>query len=111
MTAMALDTNRHVLDLLIQRGATALQRYRLDVAEIENLVAAAEVLRRRPADGVRTIDDHTMLYAQALRLCAKALAEHDNRRSARYGRVVAVLIDDLRSDFSIELDKLRRPTA
>lgn len=108
---MALDTNRHVLDLLIQRGATALQRCRLDVEEIDNLIAAAEALRRRPADGIRTIDDHTLIYAQALRLCAKALAVHDNKRSARYGRVVAVLIDDLRADWSTELDKLQRPTA
>lgn len=105
----ALDDAGTVLQRLILEGEAVLARRHVAAGDVIELLDAVQTLMAKPADGVRLIDHHTMLYAAALSQAGKHLAEHNDAKARRFARVVGVLIDDIRDDFSRAL--AQRPTA
>jgi hypothetical protein len=108
----ALDHDQSLLQRLIIDGEQVLQRRRFDNAQSLQVLEAVKKKREAPfVDGVRVIDDHTMLYASAVSLANKHLNLYDVEKAQKFGRVVAVLIDDIRADFSRAIEQSKRPTA
>lgn len=103
MTAL-LDA-RTLLNRLIIEGEAVLQLRHVDLGEASELLISVNTLRQRPTDRERLIDDHTVIYAQALMFAAKLLAAHQT--ATRYTLVVAVLIDFLRADFGRAIEQSR----
>ncbi|MFT4115448.1 hypothetical protein [Bradyrhizobium sp.] len=96
----------HILTRLIAAGELALQmRFGADAEEIQQLCAEVEKADRQPAETARVIDDVTRLYAQALYLTDHALRRYQRDRAICAGRVVAVLLPDVRNALGIAIEQ------
>ncbi|UPJ43910.1 hypothetical protein IVB40_07525 [Bradyrhizobium sp. 40] len=102
-----------ILMRLIAAGEAAIQmRFGPDADEISRLEADVERADRQPAEGERVIDDVARLYARALYLADHALRRHNRPRALSVGRVVAVLLPDMRDALSAAVEQRikSRPT-
>lgn len=77
------------------------------------LDANLDLVRRahaRPSGGNRAICDHTLMFAEAVKLCDKAMHTHNRREAEIFTRVIGALFPDIRGDLSRALDNRTRPT-
>lgn len=89
---------RSLLTRLIADGEQVLACRSVPADRLAELLEATVYYLKTPTDTVRCIDAHTHIYAQALERAAYWHANYKPERARAYGRVVAVLIDDLRDD-------------
>lgn len=76
-------------------------------ANFDMVRAAAQ----RPSEGNRAIDDHTVLFATAIKLCDKALHTHQRGAATKFIRVIGALLPDIRDDLSRAIENRKaRPT-
>lgn len=68
---------------------------------LDDLAAAA----RKPCVDGRLIDDHTLIFGQAVQLADLALHQYDHKRAQLYGRVISALLPDIQRDLLRALEQ------
>ena len=65
----------------------------------------------KPSEGNRAIDDHTVMFAEAVKLCDKSLQTPQREAAMKFVRVVGALFPDIRMDLTRALhNRNARPT-
>jgi len=109
--ALPSDPSSLLTRLIIAGEAAITLRRSGHEDDIAALCASVAHLADKPADGIRVIDEMTVLYARALQMCDRALHRHDRRKAASFGRVVAVLMEEIRCALGEAIEQRKRPSA
>ena len=102
----------HALTTLIAHATLAVSmRANPDQAALDVSIEMVIAANRRPAEAARAIDNHTVLFAHALKHCDIALNKHQREAAMKFVRVVGVMLPDIRDDLARALENRRaRPT-